>query len=115
MSVDVDFTCDLDYKERAVAVHREFTRVRGRELLREHSSASPNCILSDWEQAIVDGCSPVVVLSLLTSELAGCDAVIESSSSFRKVLAAEFRRRETVRAFHEINRLISKWSDRIPN
>jgi hypothetical protein len=82
--------------------------------LREHSSAPPNCILSDWEQAIVDGGSPVVVLSLFNSKFAGCDAVIALQSSFRKVRAAEFRRSETIRAFHEINRLISKWSDRIP-
>jgi hypothetical protein len=115
MSVDADFSCDLPYEERALPVHREFTRVRGCELLPEHRSASQNCILSAWEQAIVEGRSPAVVRRLLNSELAGCDDVIEHSSSFRKVRAAELRRREAVQAFDEINRLILKWSVRIPN
>jgi hypothetical protein len=115
MSADDVFSCDLPYKERALAVHRGFIRVRGCALLREHTSAPPNCILSNWEQAIVDGRSTAVVLHLLNYDLGGFEDVIELRSSVRKVLAAEHRKSEAVRAFEEINQVIVKWIDLVPD
>jgi hypothetical protein len=105
----------LHYKDRALAVHRKFTRVRGCGFLREDRSAPPYCVLTEWEQAIVNGRSSAVVLHLLDCERAALEDCIEGQWSSGRILAAERKKREEVQAFDEVNRLILKWVDCVPD
>jgi hypothetical protein len=63
----------------------------------------------------VNGRCSAIVLHLLNRELAALEDCIKRQQSRRSVLAAEYNRSEEVQAFEEINRLIVKWVDCVPD
>jgi hypothetical protein len=115
MSVDDLFPQRLHFTERALAVHREFTLVRGCPFLREHQAASENCLLTEWEQAIVDGRSYAIVVHLLNRELASFGDCIGGPRARRNHRTARRKKAEEVLTFDEVNRLILKWSVLAPD
>jgi hypothetical protein len=70
---------------------------------------------ADWERAIIHGRSTAVVLHLLNRVLADFEDGIVGKLSRRKILAAERKKCDEVLVFDEVNRLILKWADIVPD